>query len=96
MNRVVGFSIVVALSFFAAGCKSNCRVLSEKLCDCSLNSTEKNSCLTNASTNEANFVPSAADDATCASLVKTCDCRLIDTPQGKINCGLAWPTDAGL
>ena len=96
MNRVVALVSMLVLSVFAAGCKSNCRVLSEKLCDCSLNSTEKNACLNSASTNEANFVPSATDEQTCAALLKSCDCRLIDTPQGKINCGLAWPTDSGI
>lgn len=93
--RAVLLTLTIVAAAVLPGCKSNCRVLSEKLCDCSLNSTERTSCLNAASTAEANFIPTAADDATCAALVKSCDCRLIDTAEGKMRCGLAWSTDAG-
>lgn len=82
------FVVVASL----AGCKSSCRQLSEKMCDCSLSSSERTACLTNASAKESNISAlTPADEATCAALLPKCDCHLIDTPQGKANCGLARP-----
>ncbi|MFT3714124.1 MAG: hypothetical protein QM817_41205 [Archangium sp.] len=96
-------SLVIAASFvvlaFAPGCKTYCRQLSEKQCDCTNSSTERTSCLQVAATKEAN--PSIrltqADEDTCQALLATCDCRLVDTPAGKERCGYAVSTgtDAG-
>lgn len=88
-------SLSLVLLALAPGCKSNCRQLSEKLCDCSINSVDRNSCLTRVSSNESNTTLTAADNERCGALLTACDCRLIDTAQGKVNCGLAWPVDAG-
>ena len=86
----------LSLVFFAlclglVACKSPCRQLSEKLCDCSINSAEKNGCVTRAGNAEGVNEPSEADQATCKALLETCDCRLIDTAEGKVRCGLARP-----
>jgi hypothetical protein len=94
--RKLLFIVVAALAL--TGCKSKCRQLSEKLCDCALNNTDKTSCLTRASTLENSSYPTDADEAACAPLLDGCDCRLIDTPEGKVKCGLARPfgtVDAG-
>lgn len=80
---------LAALLLLASGCKGQCRQLSEKLCDCSANTTTRTSCLQNAATREGSYPPTAEDEAACQALLDTCDCRLIDTPQGKVNCGLA-------
>jgi hypothetical protein len=86
-------SVAVLLCVFAAlglsGCKSKCRQLSEKLCDCSINSVEKENCIRRAQNAEGINPPTATDETYCDSLLTSCDCRLIDTPQGKVNCGLA-------
>jgi hypothetical protein len=84
-----------SLLLATSGCKSHCRLLSEKLCDCTTTTTEKTSCLSSAAQKESNFPPSATDEVTCEGLVDTCDCRLIDTPSGKQRCGMAVSTDAG-
>lgn len=89
--RVLGLALVAVT---AAGCKGQCRQLSEKQCECAVNTVVRDTCLRNASANESNFPPTAADEAWCAQYVSVCDCRLVDTPQGKINCGYAWPKDA--
>jgi hypothetical protein len=86
---------MVALGVMAA-CKSPCRQLSEKLCDCAINSFDKNACLQKVSQQESSVVLTPADNARCAPLVDICDCRLTDTAQGKTNCGLAWPLDSGI
>ncbi len=86
---------VVALGVLAA-CKGPCRQLSEKLCDCSVNTFDRNTCLQKVSSAEGNAVVTSEDNNRCAALVNSCDCRLIDTAQGKINCGLAWDPDSGI
>ena len=91
MRHVVLLAFVVLIS----GCKSHCRLLSEKLCDCTTTTTEKTACLSRAATQEGTFPPTADDEVTCTALVDTCDCRLVDTPSGKERCGLAVSADAG-
>ncbi len=78
---------VAALSL--AGCKSQCRVLSEKQCDCALSTTERTGCLQGVANRESQNPPNAADEARCGAIIDECDCRLIDTPQGKQRCGIA-------
>lgn len=90
MRHVVLLAFVVLIS----GCKSHCRLLSEKLCDCTTTTTEKTACLSRAATQEGTFPPTADDEVTCAALVD-CDCRLVDTQSGKERCGLARSADAG-
>jgi hypothetical protein len=87
--RTLLFTVSLAAVFAFTGCKGNCQQLSERLCDCAVNSNDKNLCLQNASARASNVVPTTTDEATCQALLKTCDCRLVDTPSGKANCGLA-------
>lgn len=79
-------SIAAALSL---GCKSPCRQLSEKLCDCAENTSIKQSCLQGVQQREGNFEVTDADQKVCESLLDKCDCNKIDTAEGKQNCGLA-------
>ena len=86
-----------ALAF--AACKGDCRQLSEQLCNCQLNTVDKNACLQRVASSEGVNPPTSADNARCAQLKPNCDCRLIDTPEGKARCGLARPsafTDGGI
>ena len=73
------------------GCKGNCRALSEKLCDCELNSVDRDSCLARASSQEGNTGPTPEEEDVCAQLLETCQCGNISTPEGKEACGLARP-----
>ena len=84
--------LVVLILFVVAGlsgCKSPCRQLSERQCDCQASSFDRNTCLQRAATQENNVAPTAGDNQRCAELVEQCDCRLIDTPEGKRKCGFA-------
>lgn len=87
MRLVLLAAALVCLTL--TGCKGSCRSLSERLCDCSANSVTKDACLQVASRAEASYPPTAEDEARCAELLKGCDCRLIDTPEGKKACGLS-------
>lgn len=82
-------AVLLSVAVFLAGCKSTCRQLSEKMCDCSNNTSERTSCLQRVANVESLFPPTAADEATCEGLLEQCDCRLIDTPEGKERCGFA-------
>ncbi len=88
MRHAVLF-LFASLLLVTAGCKSHCRLLSEKLCDCTSNSNDKTSCLSRAASQEGTFAPTAADEDRCQALAATCDCRLIDTQAGKERCGIA-------
>ena len=87
------FVVVLALALGVSGCKSKCRQLSEKQCDCAINSSARTSCLQTVSGMESNTTLSPNEEAYCATLIDKCDCRLVDTAQGKVNCGMAWPKD---
>lgn len=85
------FLTIALLALALPACKSKCRQLSEKLCECTANTTDRTSCLTVASSKEQNYTANEASESTCGALLDSCDCRLIDTPQGKVKCGLARP-----
>jgi hypothetical protein len=82
---------LILSAFFFAGCKGNCRKLSERLCDCAANNTLKDVCLQRVAQEDGRITATAADEAHCSDLLKTCDCHTINTVQGKVNCGLARP-----
>ena len=74
-----------------SGCKSNCRQLSEKLCECSTNSQEKDACIRRASSSDSTYADQLDEktEAFCESKLESCDCHLVDTPEGKERCGLS-------
>jgi hypothetical protein len=79
---------ILLCAFVVTGCKSQCRVLSEKRCDCTLTTSDKTACLTDVASREANNPPTDEDDETCKALIDGCDCHLLDTPEGKKACGI--------
>lgn len=92
-------AVFVALSsllLVTSGCKSQCRLLSEKACDCTVTTTERNACLARFATVETSYPPTAEQEDRCEALMDLCDCRLVDTPAGKERCGLAVTADGGI
>jgi hypothetical protein len=83
------------------GCKSACRELSEKVCDCSTNSVQRELCIRRAANDEARVEPTVEEEAVCEGLVDQCDCAALQPDQAntdddgeaateaKISCGLA-------
>lgn len=88
-------ALIIIAALALAGCKSACRQLSEQLCNCAVNSFERDACLRSSSAAEGSNPPTADDETFCLALLRPpegtpgCDCRLLDTPEGKIRCGLA-------
>ena len=80
-----------------SGCKGACRELSEKLCDCSTNSVQRELCIRRAANDEARVEPTAEQEAKCEEL--ECDCTAPRHDQddvsedaiikAKVSCGLA-------
>lgn len=92
--RPVLVLIAASLALSLTGCKSACRQLSERLCECAINSTERTNCVTLAGNAEGNNPPTPADETFCKAHLNGCDCRLIDTLDGKVRCGLAKDPEA--
>jgi hypothetical protein len=84
-----------SLLLVTSGCKTQCRLLSEKLCDCTTNSTDKTNCLQSVAARDGTYVATEQSEATCEALAPNCDCRLVDTQAGKERCGMAVSGDAG-
>ena len=87
--RSVVLTALASLLLVTSGCKSYCRQLTEKQCECTSSNTEKTACLQRASAQETLYTPNQEDEDRCTELLKTCDCRLTDTQAGKERCGLA-------
>jgi hypothetical protein len=87
--RPLLIAAAAVLLVLVPGCKGRCRALSEKLCDCSVNSLEKDACLRRASSEESRLAPTEDDELACEKLLPNCDCHTIDTPEGKRSCGLS-------
>ena len=68
MKRLMLLSALLGLGL--VGCKGPCRQLSEKLCDCTLNSVDKTGCLQRASAAESSNPPTEEDDAKCRELLR--------------------------
>lgn len=82
--------LLLAASTLALGaCKSPCRALSEKLCECSENSIQRDACVRQAANEESRVSPTAEDQDRCEALIDQCDCNDIETLEGKQACGLA-------
>ena len=81
------FALLSALAL--AGCASDCLKLAQKVCDCQPTANLRDACNSDANTQKAQVSISSKQEALCAQLYNVCDCHVLDTPQGRINCGQA-------
>jgi hypothetical protein len=87
----------------APGCGSPCQDLAERICNCDFAGTPRDTCISSIKNQLGNSNPSSADQSFCQSKLGTCPdpsndstiCQRILTPQGKVDCGLAYPPDGG-
>jgi hypothetical protein len=96
MRRSAAIAVLSLVLLSLTGCKGACRELSEKLCDCSTTSVEREVCVRRASNDEALFEPTADQEAVCEEKLPNCHCEDIQnarTPEqelaAKQACGLA-------
>lgn len=83
--------LALVLLVAASSCKSQCRQLSEKLCECATNTNDRTICLQAASVKDSLNVATSTDQDNCKVLLATCDCHLTNTRRGKVRCGMARP-----
>jgi hypothetical protein len=94
--RRLAFACLLALCAAASACKGSCRQLAEQLCNCASTQADRDACNQNVANEDGRIGPTSQDNATCAQLIPNCDCHLVNTPQGKVACGLARDAGAAL
>ncbi|MET0404087.1 MAG: hypothetical protein ABW123_16865 [Cystobacter sp.] len=93
-SAVSSLSLLVLLAL--AGCKSPCRQLSERFCDC-LDEYQRPTCITQVAERERNVETTDEELEACEERLKTCTiqeddrttCDILQTDEGKQACGLA-------
>ncbi len=96
MRRFVALSLLSSALLSFAGCKSPCRELSERLCDC-VELFDREDCLRTVAVEESNLELTAEQQEVCEQRLTTCNidpndrstCALLETDEGKQACGLA-------
>ena len=99
MRRFAAFAVLSLALLGLSGCKGACRELSEKLCDCSTNSVQRELCIRRAANDEARVEPTAEQEAVCEERFEACNCDVLRPDQNdvsedaindaKVACGLA-------
>lgn len=95
MRRPASALLLVSSLLALVGCKSPCRELSERFCDC-VDQYQRSACLTAVADRERTYEPTDEDLSVCEQKLKTCKIDPKDrttcdfsTPEGKEACGLA-------
>jgi hypothetical protein len=101
MRRSVALTLLSSALFVLAGCKSPCRQLSERLCDC-VEAFERDTCIRNVATQENTLETTDEQLEVCEQRLETCNfietdsteqrkatCARLQTDEGKQACGLA-------
>ncbi|WNG33733.1 hypothetical protein F0U60_08895 [Archangium minus] len=96
MRRSAAITLLFSALLALAGCKSPCRELSERLCDC-VDSFQRDDCIQLVAERERNVEPTDEELNACEQKLQTCtitpddenSCRILETNEGKDACGLA-------
>jgi hypothetical protein len=103
MRRPALAFLALALAVAAAGCSSPCQELGDRICNCLPEGTGRTNCQTGVKNRLKAAKPSSAQEDFCNATLDTCPdpgstsnaCDLLNTCQGKVNCGLALPPPEG-
>lgn len=96
MRRSTALTLVASVLLSLTGCKSPCRELSERLCDC-VETFQRDTCIRTVATKETEIDVTDTELATCEEKLKSCTidandkttCNILLTDEGKQACGLA-------
>ncbi|MCY1074491.1 hypothetical protein [Archangium lansingense] len=96
MRRSATITLLFSALLALAGCKSPCRELSERLCDC-VEQFQRDECIQAVADRERNIETTDEELDTCQARLDTCridsndrnTCDLLLTDEGKQACGLA-------
>lgn len=88
--RSIGLAMLCCLgALLASGCSTPCEELAAEICRCEPTLGRRDACERRAAEQRSRRPPTDADEKRCERLLDTCNCRTIDTPEGKRACGLA-------
>jgi hypothetical protein len=84
---------VLSLSL-VAGCGDACQNLASQICQCLPDDGSRAACVRRAREAAATYAVRPQDEQFCQQKLdaKACDCHVLDTPEGKAGCGIAWTT----
>ncbi|MFY0525791.1 hypothetical protein ACN28I_22490 [Archangium gephyra] len=96
MRRSTAITLLCSALLALAGCKSPCRQLSERLCDC-VEQFRRDECIQAVAERERSVEPTDEDLTACEERLDTCTinpddrttCDILLTDEGKAACGLA-------
>jgi hypothetical protein len=91
-------ALLAALAaLLAAGCATPCEELGHRICQCTASGSPRNTC---EDTIDRQLADADPDDAFCEDRLDTCEepsgesfCDWILSEEGKVACGLAYPSD---
>jgi len=76
-----------------AGCGDACLSLAQQICSCQLDQPSVDACNQRAQEAQAIFPERKPDQQFCQHQLdaKACDCNKLDTAEGRVGCGIAYP-----
>jgi hypothetical protein len=97
--------VLVAVAAGIVACGSPCQDLADRICNCQPAGFLRDNCKSSVKNQIGGNGqrPGDSDQKACQALLGTCpdpesnprQCEVLATPEGKIECGLAFPADAG-
>ena len=93
--RVAAAALLCATALLMEGCGNACLSLAEQICVCLPDDGTRAACNKRAKDDEAIYAVRPEDEVVCQQKIdaKTCDCNQLGTPEGKLACGLSYPTN---
>jgi len=104
MRKLLATTAIATVALLGlAQCGSPCQDLAERICNCQPAGTLRDNCKSSAKQQIGSSNPTSSDQAFCADRLQHCpdpastptQCQVLQTQQGKEDCGLAFPADAG-
>ena len=94
-HRLLALAAVCLSALLAEGCGNACLSLAAQICVCLPADGSRAACNLRAKQNQSTFPVRPEDENVCQQLLDTkqCDCTQLGTPEGKLRCGLAYPTN---
>jgi len=75
-----------------AGCGNACLKLADQICSCQPDDPSRANCSQKARDQEGIFNVRPQDEQLCQELLdsNSCDCKKLDTPEGRVACGVSF------
>jgi hypothetical protein len=93
--RIAAAALLCATALLAQGCGNACLSLAEQICVCLPDDGTRAACNKRAKDDQAIYSVRPEDETVCQQKIDShaCDCNQLTTPEGKLGCGLSYPTN---